>query len=123
MRRRGEAHYFVHRDGRVTRLLDRQRIATHAGRSMWNGRSELDELSLGIELSGYHRREPTRAQYAAVRELLRQLQSVYEIPDAHVLTHSMVAYGRPTVSIRIATAAGSAARWCWPEPTCGAGWA
>ena len=95
LRRRGEAHYFVHRDGRVRRLLDRQRIATHAGRSMWNGRSELDELSLGIELSGYHDKEPTQAQYAAVRELLRQLQSVYEIPDANVLTHSMVAFGTP----------------------------
>jgi hypothetical protein len=30
-----------------------------------------------------------------VRELLRQLQSVYGIPDDHVLTHSMVAYGEP----------------------------
>ena len=95
LRRLGEAHYFVHRDGRVTRLLDRRRIATHAGRSMWAGRSELDEVSLGIEVSGYHRQEPTRAQYAAVRELLRQLQSVYDIPDANVLTHSMVAYGTP----------------------------
>ena len=62
---------------------------------MWDGRSELDELSLGIELSGYHDKEPTRAQLAAVRELLRQLQSVYGIPDANVLTHSMVAYGAP----------------------------
>ena len=93
LRKLGEAHYFVHRDGRVTRLLDRRRIATHAGRSMWNGRSELDEVSLGIEVSGYHDREPTRAQLAAVKELVRQLQSLYDIPDDKVLTHSMVAYG------------------------------
>jgi hypothetical protein len=93
LRRRGEAHYFVHRDGRVTRLIDRRRIATHAGRSMWNGRSELDEVSLGIEVSGYHDREPTRAQLAAVKELVRQLQSLYDIPDDRVLTHSMIAYG------------------------------
>jgi hypothetical protein len=95
LRKRGEAHYFVHRDGRVTRLLDRRRIATHAGRSMWSGRSELDELSLGIEVSGYHHAEPTRAQYATLRELLRQLESLYDIPDENVLTHSMVAYGTP----------------------------
>jgi hypothetical protein len=95
LRRRGEAHYFVHRDGRVTRLIERHRIATHAGLSMWEGRRDLDELSLGIEVSGYHDKEPTAAQYAAVRELLRQLQSVYDIPDDHVLTHSMVAYGEP----------------------------
>ncbi len=95
LRRRGEAHYFVHRDGRVTRLIERHRIATHAGLSMWEGRRDLDEVSLGVEVSGYHDEEPTPAQYAAVRELLRQLQSVYGIPDDHVLTHSMVAYGEP----------------------------
>ena len=95
LRTRGEAHYFVHRDGRVVRLLDRTRIATHAGRSMWAGRSELDEFSLGIEVSGYHQTEPAPAQYAALGELLRQLQSVYDIADDEVLTHSMVAYGVP----------------------------
>jgi hypothetical protein len=95
LRRRGEAHYFVHRDGRVARLIDRNRIATHAGLSMWAGRREIDEVSLGIEVSGVHDKEPTPAQYAALRELLRQLQSLYDIPDDHVLTHSMVAYGEP----------------------------
>ncbi len=95
LRRLGEAHYFVHRNGRVTRLIDRHRIATHAGLSMWGGRRDLNEVSLGIEVSGYHDKEPTPAQRAAIRELLRQLQSVYDIPDDRVLTHSMVAYGAP----------------------------
>jgi len=95
LRIRGEAHYFVHRDGRVVRLLDHSRVATHAGRSMWGGRTELDDVTLGIEVSGYHEKEPTAAQYAALRELLRQLQSLYDIADQDVLTHSMVAYGAP----------------------------
>lgn len=95
LRRRGEAHYFVHRDGRATRLIDRRRIATHAGLSMWNGRRDLDEVSLGVEVSGYHNQEPTPAQYVALRELIRQLQSLYDLPDERVLTHSMVAYGEP----------------------------
>jgi len=93
LRRRGEAHYFVQRNGRVVRLIDHRRVATHAGLSMWKALRDLDEVSLGIEVSGYHDQEPTPAQYAAVRELLRQLQSLYDIPDDHVLTHSMVAYG------------------------------
>jgi len=95
LRTRGEAHYFVHRDGRVVRLLEKDRVATHAGRSMWSGRSDLDEVSLGIEVSGYYGKEPASAQYVALRELLRQLQSVYGIADEDVLTHSMVAYGAP----------------------------
>jgi N-acetylmuramoyl-L-alanine amidase len=95
LRRRGETHYFVYRDGRVARVIDRRRVATHAGLSMWAGQSDLDQLSVAIEVSGYHDKEPTAAQYTAVRELLRQLQSLYHIPDNRVLTHSMVAYGAP----------------------------
>jgi len=95
LRRRGETHYFVYRDGRVARIIDRRRIATHAGLSMWAGQSDIDRLSVAIEVSGYHDKEPTSAQYKAVRELLRQLQTLYHIPDNRVLTHSMVAYGAP----------------------------
>ncbi|MEJ2111263.1 MAG: hypothetical protein P8Z37_15400, partial [Acidobacteriota bacterium] len=44
---------------------------------------------------GYRNQDITDKQYDALRELLRQLQSVYDIPDDHILTHSMVAYGNP----------------------------
>jgi hypothetical protein len=50
---------------------------------------------LGIEVSGYHNKDITSAQYEALKELLRQLKGLYNIPDERVLTHSMVAYGRP----------------------------
>jgi hypothetical protein len=93
--RRGEANYFVATDGDVLRIIDRARIATHAGRSMWEGRRNVDDYSIGIEVAGHYDREITEAQYASLRELLRQLKGSYGIPDHRVLTHSMVAYGRP----------------------------
>jgi hypothetical protein len=62
---------------------------------MWEGHRNIDNYALGIEVSGYHNKEITTAQYAALRELLYQLQGMYGITDDHVLTHSMVAYGRP----------------------------
>jgi N-acetylmuramoyl-L-alanine amidase len=93
--RYGEAHYFVSRSGRVFRIIDKSKIATHAGRSMWEGRTTIDNYSIGIEVSGYHDREIEDAQYEALRELLKELKSLYGIADANVLTHSMVAYGRP----------------------------
>jgi N-acetylmuramoyl-L-alanine amidase len=93
--RRGETHYFVTKNGRVYRVVDKSKIATHAGRSMWDGHGPIDNYSIGIEVVGYHDHDITDAQYRAVRELLRQLQSLYKIPDKNVLTHSMVAYGRP----------------------------
>lgn len=92
---RGEAHYLVDRNGRVYRIIHRSRIAYHAGRSMWNGRRNLDEISIGIEIVGYHNRDLTSAQYKALNELIAELQRIYKIPDRKVLTHSMVAYGVP----------------------------
>ncbi len=94
---RGEAHYFVNTDGKVLRIIDRKRVAFHAGRSMWGGKTDLDNCSIGIEMVGYHDRDITAAQYVALKELLRQLQGIYKIPDDKVLTHSMVAYGAPNV--------------------------
>ncbi len=93
--RLGEAHYFVSSSDIIYRVIDKARIAKHAGRSMWNGRTAIDEVSIGIEVAGYHNREINEAQYSALRELLRQLKSLYRIPDDRILTHSMVAYGRP----------------------------
>jgi N-acetylmuramoyl-L-alanine amidase len=91
----GEAHYCVSPSGLVRRIIDRAKIAKHAGRSMWEGRSSIDSYSIGIEVVGYHNRDITDAQYVALRELLRQLRDLYHISDKNVLTHSMVAYGRP----------------------------
>jgi len=94
VQRGGLAHYVVMRDGSVHRVISRSRVAKHAGCSMWCGREHLDEVSLGIEVVGYHNRPITGQQEAALHELLRQLQSVYDIDDDEVLTHSMVAYGK-----------------------------
>jgi N-acetyl-anhydromuramyl-L-alanine amidase AmpD len=95
IRRYGEAHYFVSTSGRVYRIIEKSKIARHAGRSMWEGQRNIDNYSIGIEVVGYHNKKITDAQYRALRELLRQLKSLYDIPDDNVLTHSMVAYGRP----------------------------
>lgn len=95
LRRYGEAHYMVDVDGKVTRIIQRDRIAFHAGRSMWSGKTNLDNISIGIEIVGHHDKPITAKQKEAVRELLRQLKSIYNIPDHRILPHSMVAYGRP----------------------------
>lgn len=92
---RGEAHYFVSRSGHIYRIIDRRRIATHAGRSMWDGVRVVDNYSIGIEVVGYHNRDIAPAQYESLRGLLAELKSIYGIRDEAVLTHSMVAYGRP----------------------------
>jgi hypothetical protein len=91
----GEAHYCIATSGRVYRIIDRAKIAKHAGRSMWEGHSPIDNYSIGIEVVGYHNQDINPAQNEALRGLLQQLKTLYNIPDKNVLTHSMVAYGRP----------------------------
>lgn len=93
--RYGEAHYMVDTSGLVYRLIDRARVARHAGRSMWEGLSNLDDYAIGVEVVGYHNQTITPAQITALRELLDQLKGLYGVPDQNVIPHSMVAYGAP----------------------------
>lgn len=95
LRRNGEAHYLVDSDGTIYRIIDKDRIARHAGLSLWQGHSALDNYSIGIEVAGYHDGDFGVDQLVALRELIRQLRAGYRIPPESVLTHSMVAYGRP----------------------------
>ena len=91
----GECNFCVNEAGRVFRIIDHKREAYHAGRSMWNARSNVDEFSVGIEVCGYHDKPLTAAQYTALKELIAELKGIYKISDGCVLTHSQVAYGAP----------------------------
>ncbi len=95
LHRNGEAHYLVDEGGRVYRIIDRNRLALHSGRRMWEGKTDIDNGSIGIEVVGYHNKHMTPDQYRALADLVGQLQRIYKIPDARVLSHSMVAYGAP----------------------------
>jgi N-acetylmuramoyl-L-alanine amidase len=89
----GEAHFLVDCNGRVYMIIRAEKIAYHAGLSMWNGRQNIDNCSIGIEVVGYHNGSVTDAQCAALRRLLGNLKRAYGVSDSRVLTHSMVAYG------------------------------
>lgn len=92
---RGEAHFCVTEEGRVYRIVDRDREAFHAGRSMWNGREDVDKFSIGIECVGYHDKPMPIAQIEAIKTLVKELQSMYRLSDDKVVCHSHVAYGAP----------------------------
>ena len=92
---RGEAHYCVTEKGEAYRIVDRDREAFHAGRSMWEGKEDCDEYSIGIEVVGYHDKSMPVRQLDALRELVARLKKLYGIPDARVVCHSHVAYGAP----------------------------
>ena len=74
--RGGHAHYVIARNGRTYRILDKQYVADHAGRSMWNGDTDISTMSIGIELVGYHYAPISPAQYRSVGQLIDILQRV-----------------------------------------------
>ncbi len=44
------SHYFVFEDGRVVQLVDDMQRAWHAGVSFWEGESDINSRSIGIEI-------------------------------------------------------------------------
>jgi N-acetylmuramoyl-L-alanine amidase len=93
--RGGHAHYLVARNGTIYRLLDPRYWADHAGTSMWDGRENLSDVSLGVELEGFHDQPFTAEQYRSLRWLLGVLRRRFQIESRDVLEHCRVAYTPP----------------------------
>lgn len=89
------AHYLIDRDGKIYRLVEDQNIAYHAGASkMPDGRTDVNNFSLGIEMLNQEDTEYTKAQYAAVNELVSYLKKKYAIK--YVVGHTDIAPARKT---------------------------
>jgi N-acetylmuramoyl-L-alanine amidase len=92
------AHYVIEESGKIWRLVAEARRAFHAGRSCWAGESDLNDVSIGIEIVnpghewGY--RPFPAEQMTAVERLCRDLVARYPIPAHRVVGHSDVAPDR-----------------------------
>jgi hypothetical protein len=67
---------------------------------MWNGETHISNISVSIEIVGYHYSSITKQQYRSVGILIDILKDVYDLNDRAVLTHSQIAYGKPNRWIR-----------------------
>jgi N-acetylmuramoyl-L-alanine amidase len=93
--RKVSSHYLVGDDGQVMRLVPEEMRAWHAGKSYWEGETDINSLSIGIEIqnpghtNGY---VPfPEAQMKAVTELCRDIVRRNKIVAYHVLAHSDIA--------------------------------
>jgi N-acetylmuramoyl-L-alanine amidase len=92
---RVSAHYVIEENGVIWRLVPENRRAFHAGVSCWEGESDLNAVSLGIEIVnpghewGY--RPFPEAQMASVERLCRDLVARHSIPPHRVVGHSDIA--------------------------------
>jgi N-acetylmuramoyl-L-alanine amidase len=92
------AHYMVEEDGEIKQLVDEGRRAWHAGLSFWNGITDINSASVGIEIvNGGHDfdlPEFTRPQLTSVIRLSKKIVKSYDIPDFNIVGHSDIAPSR-----------------------------
>ena len=86
------AHFLVRRDGELVQFVSCDARAWHAGASVWHGRSECNDFSIGIELEGLEGERFDASQYVALAVLIDALTARY--PIAAVVGHEHVAPGR-----------------------------
>lgn len=92
------AHYLLDEDGAVTRLVDEEKRAWHAGKSFWRGVRDINSTSIGIEIAnpghahGY--RTFPDAQIDALIELSAGVIARHGITPDNVVGHSDIAPGR-----------------------------
>ena len=93
---RVSAHLLVRRDGSVTQYVPFHRRAWHAGVSSWQGRTECNDFSIGIEVEGSPYVPYEDAQYRTLAAVLRALAAAYPdlaLPDC-VTGHAEIAPAR-----------------------------
>lgn len=91
---RVSAHFFIRRNGEIIQFVSCLGRAWHAGASLWRGRENCNDFSLGIELEGEDHMPFSDAQYTSLIDLCRLLRQTY--PIAEITGHSDIAPSRKT---------------------------
>ncbi len=91
-------HYMVEEDGHIFQLVDEDQRAWHAGVSEWQGQTNINSASIGIEIvnGGHDFGLPDfpDVQINAVIALSKSIMERHNISPTNVLAHSDIAPGR-----------------------------
>ncbi len=91
------AHFLLRRDGRLLQFVSLNERAWHAGQSQFEGRTNCNDFSIGIELEGSDTRPFTRRQYHQLVTLTLLLQQAFpQLTTERIVGHSDIAPGRKT---------------------------
>lgn len=88
------AHYLVSKDGQVIQLLNDYLRAWHGGISKWGTITDINSVSIGIELDNNGTSPFTDTQIDALLSLLAKLKANYGIPSSNFIGHSDIAPSR-----------------------------
>ncbi len=92
------AHYLIGKNGQIYQMVKDEMRAWHAGVSSWEGESDINSRSIGIELDNGGETQdypsfPT-IQIETLISLCHSLIAKHNIPRARIIGHSDVAPGR-----------------------------
>ena len=94
------AHYMIEEDGRIFQLVDEDKRAWHAGASSWQGQTDLNSRSIGIEIVNGGHNVPLKdgtlppfpdVQIEAVIALSQAILARHTIPKNRIVGHSDIA--------------------------------
>jgi AmpD protein len=91
------SHLLIDRSGGLTQYVPFNFRAYHAGESLFNGREQCNDFSIGIELEGCDDRPFTDQQYEVLAKTTCILMEAYPgITPVRITGHSDIAPGRKT---------------------------
>lgn len=88
------AHYVIDKEGKVYQLLNDYLRAWHAGNGRWGSITDLNSVSIGIEMDNNGIEPYTDSQVDNLLTLLDTLKTNYNIPPENFIGHGDIAPGR-----------------------------
>lgn len=85
------AHYVICKDGTIHHMLSDYLRAWHAGASKWGNITDINSVSIGIELDNNGFEPFDTAQINSLLQLLQKLKTNYQIPAANFIGHGDIA--------------------------------
>lgn len=85
------AHYVICKDGTVYHLLNDYMRAWHGGIAKWGNVTDINSVSVGIELDNTGFEPFTEAQINSLLHVLTSLKKQYNIPTANFIGHGDIA--------------------------------
>ncbi len=90
------AHLLIRRTGEVVQFVSFTARAWHAGQSLYQGRANCNDFSIGIELEGADEIPYEQVQYQQLAKIICGLKKSYPAIAEHITGHSNIAPERKT---------------------------
>jgi N-acetylmuramoyl-L-alanine amidase len=85
------AHYVICKDGTINHMLNDYLRAWHAGNSKWGNVTDVNSVSIGIELDNNGFESFSDAQIKSLLDVLKKLKKDNNIPAANFIGHADIA--------------------------------